>query len=62
MAYYPKSQIKENQYTNGGEFIIVSTQENYMGYYWLTSKGEYFTGKTPEELPTYSTRVEAKTN
>ena len=60
MAYYPKSQIKENQYTNGGEFIIVSTQENYMGYYWLTSKGEYFTGKTPEELPTLKLQISSK--
>ena len=60
MTYYPKSQIKENQYTNGGEFIIVSTQENYTGYYWLTSKGEYFTGKTPEELPTLKLQIASK--
>lgn len=47
MTYYPKSQIKENQYTNGGEFVVISTQENYVGSYWSNSKGEFFTGKTP---------------
>lgn len=60
MTYYPKSQIKENQYTNGGEFVVVSTQENYLGYYWSTSKGEFFTGKTPNEKPTQKIQVASK--
>ncbi len=47
--YYPKSQIKTNLYTNGGEFIIESTGDDYVGYYWKTSKDEYFTGKTPQD-------------
>lgn len=60
MTYYPKSQIKENQYTNGGEFIIISSQENYIGYYWSTSKEEYFTGKTPNEKPTQKLQLASK--
>ena len=60
MTYYPKSQIKENQYTNGGEFVIVSSQENYLGYYWSTSKGEFFTGKTPNDKPTQKIQVASK--
>ena len=60
MTYYPKSQIKENQYTNGGEFVIVSSQENYSGYYWSTSKGEFFTGKTPNDKPTQKIQVASK--
>jgi hypothetical protein len=55
MAYYPLSQIKTNLYTNGGELVILNTStrkyDNYVGYYWLNSKGEYFTGKTPQDLP-----------
>lgn len=52
MPYYPLSQIKTNLYTNGGEYIIMSTKENYVGYYWTTSQSKYFTGKTPNETPT----------
>jgi len=47
--YYPLSQITSNLYTNGNEYIIISTQENYIGYYWKDSKGKYFTGKTPQD-------------
>lgn len=47
MLYYPKSQIKTNLYTKGGELQIVSTKENYIGYYWKTSKGEFFSNKNP---------------
>lgn len=47
MSYYPKSQIKTNLYTKGGELQIVSTKENYIGYYWKTSKGEFFSNKNP---------------
>lgn len=52
MPYYPLSQIKTNLYTNGGEYIVMSTKENYTGYYWTTSQSRYFTGKTPNETPT----------
>jgi len=55
MAYYPLSQIKTNLHTNGGELVTVNdsngTYDNYIGYYWSNSKGEYFVGKTPQDLP-----------
>jgi hypothetical protein len=47
--YYPKSQIVTNLYTNGQEYVIKSTNENYIGNYWKTSDGKFFTGKTPED-------------
>lgn len=51
MAYYPKSQVKTNLFTNGGEFIRNDNKLSYQGYYWTNSKGEYFSGKTPQEVP-----------
>lgn len=47
--YYPLSQITTNLYTNGGEFLIKSTNQPYIGYYWSTSDGEFFSGKTPQD-------------
>lgn len=47
MAYYPKSQIKTNLHTNGNDFLLSSTQEEYSGYYYETSNGSKFTGKFP---------------
>jgi hypothetical protein len=49
--YYPKSQIKTNLYTNGDEYVIELTQTPYTGYYYLTSTGKAFTGKTPDDRP-----------
>lgn len=50
--YYPLSQITSNLYTNGGEYVYKNTQENYTGYYWKTSSGKIYTGKTPQDTPT----------
>jgi len=47
MPYYPKSQIKTNLYTNGGELVYVLNLEPYKGYYYQTSDGKYFSGQTP---------------
>jgi len=47
MPYYPKSQIQTDQYTKGGELRVTATKEGYIGHYWKTSKGEYFSGKNP---------------
>ena len=48
--YYPKSQIKANLYTNGNEFALESTPNNsYIGYYYKTSIGQSYTGKTPQD-------------
>jgi len=49
--YYPLSQIKTNLYTNGGEYSLFSSGQPYAGYYYKTSNGQYFTGKTPQDLP-----------
>jgi len=51
MKYLPLSQLKSNLYTKGGEFYISSTQTPYRGYYYKTSKGEYYSGKTPQDSP-----------
>ena len=47
MPYYPKSQIQTDLYTKGGQLRVVSSKDEYTGYYWKTSKGEYFSGKNP---------------
>jgi len=56
MAYYPKSQVKPNLYTNGGEFTTIRNQTpnqsgDYTGYYFTTSTGKIFTGKSPTDTP-----------
>lgn len=51
--YFPKSQVKTNLYTNGGEFIIQNTSSPYTGYYYEISNGQYFSGRNPNESPTY---------
>lgn len=43
---YPKNQIKENQYTSGGEFVLVDSGKIYTGYYWQF-KDKYYVGKMP---------------
>jgi hypothetical protein len=49
--YFPKSQITTDLYTNGGEFIYKNNGNNYVGYYWRTQSGKYYTGKTPQDTP-----------
>ena len=49
--YYPLSQITPNLYTNGNEFVIDETQQIYTGYYFKTSKGQFYTGKTSSDKP-----------
>ena len=48
MSYFPKHYIKTNLYTIGGEFILRSNQQIYVGPYWQTGNGKYYTGKTPQ--------------
>lgn len=45
--YYPSSQLKTNLYTPGEEYVLLSDNSNYVGYYYETSKGKRYTGKTP---------------
>jgi len=47
--YYPKSQIKTNLNTRGNEFVIFGTDQEYKGYYYLTSNGQAYSGKTPSD-------------
>ena len=49
--YYPQSQITSNLYTNGDEFVYVSNQQSYSGYYFKTSTGKYFSGKNQNDAP-----------
>ena len=49
--YFPLSQITPNLHTNGGEFVIISSQEDYKGYYFKTSSGKYYTGRNSSDLP-----------
>ena len=51
MVYYPLSQIQQNLYTNGGEYILSTTKENYKGFYYQISNGKKYTGKTPQDGP-----------
>ena len=45
--YYPKSQIKTNLYTNGGEYVIKTSGKDYIGFYYKLSNGELYVGKQP---------------
>lgn len=51
--YYPKSQIKTDLYTNGGEFITSKNGDAYQGYYFSTSDNLYYTGRNPNDKPNY---------
>ena len=51
--YYPKSQVKTNLNTKGGEYVISDSNTPYKGYYYQTSNGEYFSGRTPNESPSF---------
>jgi hypothetical protein len=47
--YYPKSQIKTNLYTTGKKFVFFGTNQEYRGYYYITSNGQAYSGKTPSD-------------
>lgn len=50
--YYPKSQIKTNLYTSGGEYILSTTKTEYIGFFYQLSNGNFYTGKSPNDSPT----------
>jgi hypothetical protein len=52
--YYPKSQVKTNLYAEQGEFVLASDLSPYQGYYWKNSSNQYWTGKTPQDNPTFA--------
>jgi hypothetical protein len=45
IRYYPKSKIKPNKYTPGGQFSL--GDKPYIGKYYETFDGQYFTGINP---------------
>jgi hypothetical protein len=49
--YFPKSQIKTNLYTKGNLLRYISSKEMYIGDYFETSTGQYYSGKTPQNPP-----------
>ena len=51
MSYYPKSQIKTDLFSNGGDFLRSDDGLPYIGSYWETSDGSIFSGKTPNDRP-----------
>lgn len=48
--YIPKNKIQTNLYTSGGEYVLVPSGQEYIGYYYKLYDGKFFTGKTPNEL------------
>ena len=52
--YIPKSQIIDNQFTNGNELVRSDNGKNYTGFYWQDSRGRIFSGKNPSDVPTIS--------
>ncbi len=51
MKYYPKNKIKTGLYTRGNEYSIIESNKNYIGKYWSTSDGKFFTGLGPTDRP-----------
>jgi len=51
--YYPKSAIVENLYTSGGEFQLLKSSEEFIGFYHKFNNGKFFTGKTNNVSPRY---------
>jgi hypothetical protein len=49
--YYPKSKIKTNLYTEGGEYLLYTDKSGYTGYYYKVSSGKAYTGKNPQDGP-----------
>jgi hypothetical protein len=49
--YYPKSQIKTDLYTNGGQYTLSTSNQDYKGYYYEISNGEKYTGRNPQDGP-----------
>ena len=52
MTYIPKNRMITNLYTNTKELVYKDTKEDYLGHYWKTYDGKYFSGKNPNDTPT----------
>lgn len=51
MTYIPKNKVITNLYASTKELEYKDTREPYMGRYWKSYDGKYFTGKTPNDTP-----------
>lgn len=51
MTYIPKNKIITDLYTNIKELVYKDTKEFYVGHYWKSYNGKFFTGKTPNATP-----------
>jgi hypothetical protein len=60
--YIPKNRLITNLQTNQGEFVYKDTLISYNGYYWKSYDGKYFTGKTPNDLPSVEIILQANIN
>ena len=49
--YIPKSQIKDNLFTPGGEWFYVSNNSPYTGFYYQLANGKAYTGKDQNTPP-----------
>ena len=47
--YYPKSKIIPNQFTNGNEYVVKNTGQEYIGYYHILANNTLFSGKNPND-------------
>ena len=50
--YYPKSQITTGLSTSGNDFLL-SDGTPYTGKYYKTSDGNFFSGRNPNDKPTF---------
>lgn len=48
--YYPKNQIETGFYSNSN-LVLASTKTPYIGPYFKTSDGKFYTGKEPNDGP-----------
>ena len=55
--YYPKSQIKSDLYTNGGELVFLADEKEYIGYYFSTSDNRFFSGRNPNDKPNFELKL-----
>jgi hypothetical protein len=51
MAYIPLNKIITNLYSKNNNLVYKTTNTIYTGPYYKTYKGQYFTGKTPNDGP-----------
>jgi len=59
--YFPNSQIETNLYSSN-EFVILETGQPYTGFYWTTSTGKYYAGKTPDSTQSTIELIKFKKN